>query len=287
MHLMKTWYQDRRAIIATMHGKEAVIAPLFDSAFAISSLVPPDFDTDQFGTFTREIARQGSQLDSARAKAKAALDTTGETLAIASEGRFGPHPQIPWVASNHEIVLLLDLAYGFEVYASYESLDTNYEQAKVKSLEEAIAFAQRVHFPTHGLVLTVQTSDQTEPLRYKGLNDWDVLKSWVQTWQPRSTTGLIQLETDMRAMQNPMRMEVIRQATERLIQHLQQTCPDCHCPGFTVIEAIPGLPCEWCWTPTGLICKEIYGCQKCDRREARVNPDKPFAAPAYCPNCNP
>ena len=63
-----------RTVIATMHGKERVIAPLLAEALGLDCLVPSAFDTDRFGTFTREIARTGSQLDAARAKIAAAFE---------------------------------------------------------------------------------------------------------------------------------------------------------------------------------------------------------------------
>ncbi len=282
------WHRNRTAVLATMHCKEQVIAPLFATELSIAITVPPQFDTDRFGTFTREVKRPGTQLEAARLKAKAALATTGATLAIASEGSFGPHPQCPWAASNREIVLLIDTQHHFEVYADHLSLTTNYAHADVSSLGEAIAFAKQVKFPSHGLVIMDSTTDPASKPFDKGITEWEHLKRQVQSRLQDSSSGLIRLETDMRAMVNPMRMDVIQQTTQLLIQKLKRTCPDCNCPGFDVVESIPGLPCAWCHRPTVLILEEIYRCQHCSLQQVISKPQgQDFADPGHCPTCNP
>ncbi len=283
----RNWHVHRTAVLATMHHKEQVIAPLFAAELSIPITVPP-LDTDRFGTFTREVERPGTQLEAARLKAKAALATTGETLAIASEGSFGPHPQFPWVASNREIVLLLDTQHNFEVYAEHCSLETNYAHADVSDLAEAIAFAEKVQFPSHGLAITPHPDDSNPQPICKGITDWTVFQEQVTAKLQASTNGLIHLETDMRAMVNPTRMQVIQHTTQLLIQKLKRTCPACHCPGFDVVKSIPGLPCGWCQTPTALILAEIHGCQHCTFQETLPRPHgTDFADPGQCPQCNP
>lgn len=279
------WYRHRTGVLATMHRKEQVIAPLFATEFSIPIIVPPEFDTDYFGTFTRDIQRWGTQLETARAKAKAALAATGETLAIASEGSFGPHPQLPWIASNREMVLLIDSQYNFEVYADHISLKTNYEHADLKSLDDAIAFAQKTHFPSHALVVMTHPDQSDPPLIYKGITDWQEFTQRVQSLLQQSAHGLVRIETDMRALFNPTRMEVIQHTTQLLLQKLKTTCPVCNCPGFDVVDTLPGRPCAWCHAPTPLIQQEIYRCQHCAFQEKISLEAK--ADPMYCPHCNP
>jgi hypothetical protein len=79
-------FANRVGVLATMHQKERVMAPLLEKELGIKVIVPPNFNTDSFGTFTREIKRPGDQLETARLKAEKALLLTGETLAFASEG---------------------------------------------------------------------------------------------------------------------------------------------------------------------------------------------------------
>jgi hypothetical protein len=75
-----------------MHHKERVIVPVLQQELGIKCIVPENFNTDIFGTFTREVERPGTQIAAARLKAQQALEVTGETLAIASEGSFTLHP---------------------------------------------------------------------------------------------------------------------------------------------------------------------------------------------------
>ncbi|MEG4641299.1 hypothetical protein QUB23_32890, partial [Microcoleus sp. Aus8_D4] len=97
---------NRTAVLATMHHKERVMAPILKRELGVKILIPADFDTDAFGTFTREVKRLGTQIEAARQKAAKALEMAGETLAFASEGTFGPHPMMPYLPANREIVIL-------------------------------------------------------------------------------------------------------------------------------------------------------------------------------------
>jgi hypothetical protein len=97
-------YNNRVAILATMHNKEKVISPLLKEHLGINLIVPQGLNTDIFGTFTREIKRPDTQVIAARLKAKKALEMYDEKIAlpmvgvaIASEGSFSPHPLIPYI----------------------------------------------------------------------------------------------------------------------------------------------------------------------------------------------
>ena len=119
-------FEDCTLVLATMHQKERAIAPLLTQEIGLNVFVLPDFNTDRFGTFTREIKRLGTQLEAARQKARAALEMTGESLAIASEGSFFPHPAFPYVCCDREIVLLLDLTNDLEIIGQEIATETNF-----------------------------------------------------------------------------------------------------------------------------------------------------------------
>jgi len=53
-----SWFKGRSVVIATRHRKEAVIAPMLERGLGVHCLVSHDLDTDRFGTFSGEIARQ-------------------------------------------------------------------------------------------------------------------------------------------------------------------------------------------------------------------------------------
>ncbi len=281
-------FANRVAVLATMHQKERAIAPLLERELAVTALVPSNFDTDAFGTFTREIKRPGDQLEAARLKAQKALILTGETLAIASEGTFGSHPVLPYIPFNREIVLLLDKANNLEIFGQEISLETNYSHQQVSTFKEAYEFSRKAGFPEHGIVVMVNASSDRKSEIIKGIITQEHLREAVIWALGQSPNGKVHIETDMRAMYNPTRMKTIEKATHDLIAKINKVCPVCDWPGFEVVERIKGLPCEFCNLPTTMIRAVIYQCRKCNFRQEVVFPDGlEKADPAQCMYCNP
>jgi len=269
----------RTAVLATMHGKERVIAPAL-AGLGITVEVASGLDTDRFGTFTREIERTGSQREAAHHKAMAALALTGGTLAVASEGSFGPHPSNLFVPVDREIVLLVDTASGLEVVGEHITIETNYARRQVANLAEAKEFARRVGFPDHGLV--VESGDQ----RVKGIVERSAFERAVSDALAQGAPVFV--ETDMRAMVNPTRMEAIAQAARDLVVRLGALCPRCAWPGFGVLDVLRGLACAGCGLPTDLVRSVIEGCERCGyRQEAPPPGGRQLADPAHCHWCNP
>ncbi len=280
-------FWDRTAVLATKHRKEMVIAPLLSDAFRIQVALSQTFDSDRFGTFTRDVARPGNQLETARIKAQAVLAKTQETLAIASEGSFGPHPTLPFSTLNRELVLLLDTVSGCELVGQAMSSETNFAHQRLGSWIEAVQFAERVQFPSHALMVA-QSSDAIATPFVKGITTWEQLEQVVNDCLAQSADGMIHLETDMRAMYNPMRMQVIEQATQNLVERMRSPCPQCGWPGFWPDQRRPGLPCAVCHTPTTLTQARIAQCTHCGHRQVNPFPDGlQTADPLYCPMCNP
>ena len=288
MNQAKLWFKDRVCILATMHKKEEVMASLLEEKVQMRILVPDNFNTDQFGTFTREIKRLVNQTEAARFKAKKALEITGETLAITSEGSFFPHPNLPFISCNRELVLLLDTANKIEIIATELSFETNHAHLSIETVEEALSFAEKVGFPNHGLVVMSTADPQKSDKIFKGITSQQKLIDAVEIILKSSSENKAHIETDMRAMYNPTRMKVIAKTTEILIHKILNTCPNCEFPGFDIVETRPGLPCEMCGLPTNSIKSEIYQCKKCNHQEIKEFPNNiKYADPMYCDYCNP
>lgn len=278
-------FADRVAVLATMHRKEQVIAPILQDALNIRVEVPAGFNSDLFGTFTRDIDRLEDARSTARQKAEKALLLTGETLAIASEGSFGPHPAVPFLACDRELVVLIDSAHDLEIVGQAFSTQTNYRHQRITSQQEAQAFAAAVGFPTHGLVVMAPNT-RLEAEIIKGITSEAGLAEAVERFL--NQFGEAHVETDMRAMHNPTRMQVIAEATRDLVRKMQQTCPQCDRPGFDVTERQRGLPCAWCGSPTDLVLMDVYRCDRCGYMETVRFPDqRETADPAQCGFCNP
>lgn len=277
-------FADRLAVIATMHRKELAIAPILESSLGIKSLVLQDFDSDLFGTFTRDIDRPASQIETAKLKAAMALEISNLDLAIASEGSFFPHP-ILGIAYNRELVLLLDQKYDFAVYGEYLSTDTNFRHQEISSYDQAYEFALKIGFPDHAVILMPDAQTAKSSI-YKGINSMEILENTVMELLRIYPT--IHIETDMRALYNPTRMKNIVKATEDLVRKLQQLCPNCNFVNFDVGELLKGLPCELCGLPTQMIRAHIYKCDRCEFQQEILFPTGIRVADAmYCNYCNP
>jgi len=281
-------YQDMVAVLATMHGKERVISPLLEQALGLRMRLAAGLDTDRFGTFSREIARTGSQLDAARAKIFAAFDADPTALVgVASEGSFGPHPLIPFMPFGLELVVLIERVSGFELIGQDASPHTNSSQKLVSSIEEAEAFAERVGFPEHGLIVIGYLNGQPAPacLLIKDITDAFGLQAAVQ--KTLAVCGSAFIETDMRAHRNPTRMAAIERATSDLLRRFMSQCPACNFRGFDITERISGLPCEWCGGPTNAIRHHVLQCHACGHREEQAASTSATANPGQCNFCNP
>jgi len=282
-----TVFSGRTAILGTQHGKEAVIAPLLESALGLHVEVLRDFDTDRFGTFTGEIARLRNAKDTVRAKALAALaEAPHGAFGVASEGSFGPHPDVPFVSCGLELVMLTTLDGVVELIGTDLTLETNFVGVDVRSLDDVAAFAQRAMFPSHALLVKAcATHTSSGASITKGIREWSVLESAVHALLARD--GCATIETDMRAHLNPTRMQSIARATASLVRAASSLCPRCDAPGFVVTGVERGLPCEACERPTQRPLAELSVCGKCSHRESRVI-GGPTAAPAgQCDWCNP
>ncbi len=286
-------FTGRIAVLATMHQKEQVIAPILQQELGLEVVIPKEFDTDRFGTFTRDRPRPDSQLATARLKALAALGITGADIAIASEGAFSPHPDLPMLPCDRELVVLIDRTHDLELVGSALSTQTNFQSQTIHSVAEAFQFAQKVGFPDHGLVVMMNSEPQEPGEMIKGITDPKELTRVVEEmlersnlWSPQSPS--IHLETDMRAMYNPMRMQIIAQATKDLAAQAKSLCPACGTPGFSITARQPGLPCGWCHALTNLTLSVTYTCSKCSFTRSQMYPDgKKVADPGYCQWCNP
>jgi hypothetical protein len=282
----KDFFKGRTAVIANKHKKERVIAPLLEEHLGLKIIVPEKIDTDQFGTFTRDVPRNGTQRETARAKALEGIRLTGASIGIASEGAFGPYPAFPFVPANIELVVLIDTKHDLEIVGESISPETNFDHAYISSLEEAKAFAKRIGFPSHGLVIRAHPDSSVGMV--KGVSTMELLENEVEKYLKLPSQKTAFLETDMRAHFNPTRMENIRLATEDFVKNSLQSCLKCGAPGFRITEKKPGLPCELCGSKTDNILADVYTCHKCGFTKEELYPDGIRAAYAgNCGYCNP
>lgn len=277
-------WKGRQLVIATMHGKEQVLGPLMHEHFGMQVILPSDLDTDQFGTFSGEKERLGTPVEVARKKCLVAMEITGVDLGLASEGSFGPHPDLGFITINEEYLILIDKKNNREILAKKVSTDTNLAGQSVGSKDELVAFSERVGFPEHAVIL--KTDGHKERNIVKGICDPHHLMEEFERLQSKSKK--VYAETDMRAMFNPKRMAVIKEAGMELVHRMANNCIQCKSPGFGAISAEPGLPCKGCGFPTSSILYLVRACSVCGYSDHQYYPkDLRYEDPQYCNICNP
>lgn len=269
-----------------MHGKETIMAPILHKWLGINLVRAGHVDTDAFGTFTGEIPRAGTMLEAARKKAKAAIDQTGCPLGVGSEGAFGPDPEMPFLASGSEIVLLYDARKDHEIYIHRKTI-TNFDHLVIHPDQDPAGFLRRTGFPGHAVIIKPEAGAEAHDI-VKGLRDWALVAEQIKIMAGRSSTGRAIIQTDMRAHYNPIRMKSIGLVTRRLALRARRLCPSCGLPGFGPVDVIRGLACAACAAPTPLIKAVIYSCRGCSCRMLRhARPHSYYADPRYCSQCNP
>jgi hypothetical protein len=277
-------YAGRRVALLTQHGKQRVLAPVLQRALECRVEHVRGYDTDQLGTFTREIPRQGDQLEAARAKARIGMQLSGLPLGLASEGSFGADPfggLLPW---NRELLVWIDDERELEVVAMAQGAAA-FAHLLATQWHAVAEFAGRLPFPAHGLVVRPD-GEQGSPVR-KGIDSWLGLEAAFHWALAQSANGFVFVEMDVRAHVNPTRMAMIGQAAEDLARRLASRCPVCATPGFAVVEIVGGLRCADCGAPTAEARADVLACLKCVHRVTRPRVDAVLADPGRCDYCNP
>jgi len=274
----------QRVVFLTQHGKESLVAPVLEARTQRRVELVSGFDTDLLGTFGRDIARPGTQIEAARRKARIGMDLGQCPRGIASEGAFVQDPytgMIPW---NVEVIVYIDDEAGVEVIGVAQGAAMN-AQVLASDPESLQSFATEAAFPAHHVMLRPDSAEDTRI--WKGISDWDALHSAFHQAKAISSNGKVFVESDLRAFCNPTRQNLIRSAAEDLARKLDSECPQCNAPGYWTTDHIAGLPCRQCLTPTRVPIAQVWSCKKCGRREERRLPTDAFADPSKCDFCNP
>lgn len=296
-------YRGVRMTLGTMHAKERALAKPIARWLGAELIVPVGLDTDAYGTFTGEITRAGTMLEAARAKARLGMAHSGLRFGLASEGSYGPHPHILFIAGGREIVLFIDDERGIEVRESLVVTRTNYDSMTLAPGDDPETALHRIKFPSHAVTVRPnQLADKPEPLPqfpshatthsgsilFKGLRDLIGVHRAIETCAAASTDGKALIVPDMRAHLNPTRMAMIRVAATKLAKRIACLCPACKTPGFGIVDVARGLPCADCGAPTGLLIAEIHRCAGCGLETRKpIRREDERASAGQCEYCNP
>lgn len=266
-----------KVLLVSKHQKEEVIAPILHTK-GIDIEVIKDFDTDQFGTFAGEIPRKDGPKVTVKEKCLQGLYASGKRVGIASEGSFGPHPALPFLNANEEWLCYIDLDRQIEIYAKSLSTEISHDAINSQNKDQLPLFLEKNGFPQQGMVFRDLTHDQ---IIQKEIQDKEVLYKLI------SQFSNWQIETDLRAHQNPLRRKNIAAAAQDLCKRLTSLCPQCGHPDFSIKEFGGALDCGWCGQPTSSYRYQIYKCDRCNYSKETVRTDKIVEDPQYCQHCNP
>lgn len=277
-------FAGRTMVIVGKHKKERVIAPVMESVLGVQCIVAYDLDTDLLGTFTGEVERKDDVITTLRKKC--ALDATKYPghLIVASEGSFGNHPIVPLANADDEVMMCIDYANQHTYLARKLTTVTNFHGQEIHSVKNLLHFAIKAQFPQHALILRRSKTDNVHIT--KGIQDETQLREVYH--HLRATFGQAYIETDMRAMFNPTRMSVIGEVAADLAHKMNTRCPVCTQPGFSIQDAISGLPCGLCGTPTETAQHLVLRCLHCGHSEFQAPlHGKKVEDPQFCDFCNP
>jgi hypothetical protein len=274
-------YHGAKVALTTKHGKAKFVAPAFER-FEIN-IQQIDYDTDQLGTFTGEIERPDRADRVVLRKAQIGLEISGLHYGLASEGSYGPDPQIPLLNSGIELLAWVDRKLNFTLTESLRTFDIQAGCKVISQGEDITEYFEEFAFPSHALIVRCETG-QKGPI-YKGISNHSELQSALDAcWQ---STNRVVIENDLRAHMNPTRQKTIALLGKKLADRLERLCRECGTPGWGVVGVLRGARCVACqsWNdgyPNG----EIFGCAKCDARE-EMEAEKRFLQPKDCLSCNP
>jgi hypothetical protein len=275
-------YKNQRAVLTTKHDKLALIAPAMLEKVGLE-VAEVKQDTDQLGTFSGEIPRVGSPLESAIAKAKLGIDATGIELGLASEGSIGPDPQNPFLTSDIELLVLVDQQRNLIIHEVHRSFEIIAASKDVTPGEDLSQFLEDIDFPNHRLIAKSVGAKQMRTI--KGIESELALASAIS--ELAGVSQRVTIETDFRANQSPSRQLNIQAAAEKLANRLIRLCESCQAPGFGQIRYLTGLRCTGCgMVDSDAIAAEILTCVSCDH-EVQGKKLADSLAPERCGWCNP
>lgn len=276
-------YNGLQASLATQHGKLELIAPALAEKLSLTVVNVP-VDTDVLGTFSGDIPRRGTPFETAVAKARLGMESSGLALGIANEGTIGPHPSVPFVVADTELVVFVDSERSIVVAESETDFGIPSFSADIHPSECSKLSLEAAGFPDHGLM--VLPVGAKSPI-FKGIHSRDELEDAVWRCHRESGESLVSIQSDFRANHHPSRRKVIERAAHRLAARLAVVCPRCATPGWGIARHEAGAPCSFCRTKTSQVRSVISSCVSCSYEESHDIATSAGVDPMHCPRCNP
>jgi hypothetical protein len=273
-----------RVAFATMHGKERVVAPVFEAVLGWT-LEIADIDTDRFGTFSGEVERVAPAHNTVLSKARAGATFPGRQLGLASEGSLGPHPTIPFIEADVELMALVDVERGLDLVVSHIGAPIVSYREVWTPTTDLEAVCSKADLPHHALIVKKGTPGSLWVR--KGLREKHDVEAAVLEALSVGPDGDLVIESDYRAMMSPSRMRNIGDCAAKLVERLATPCPSCGMWGWGAVDVERGLPCRACGVVSGeAVRNDIMACVSC-AHTVTTSRQQTSIDPAYCGVCNP
>lgn len=277
-------YWGAEAVLTSKHKKLSLIQEPFLSTLDMKISEEP-LDTDLLGTFSGEVERTASPLETAIAKAKMGIAATGKRIGFASEGSIGADPIIPWIPCNIELIVLVDVERNVVISETFKSNEIIAASLTHRVGDDLSLFLAKADFPHHALI--VRESTHQDSIIHKGITDYESLQKAIAECAAVSSEGEVIIENDHRAMFSPSRRANIAKAANLLVARVSALCPECCNPGWGKVGYHTGVACEECGELNPEIIKEeILGCSSCDFKAQGVQ-IRESIEPGLCYLCNP
>jgi hypothetical protein len=271
-------------VVTTKHDKTALLQPSFKELLNIT-LVELPLDTDQLGTFSGEIERTTPPRETALAKARLGIESSGKRFGIASEGSIAADFALPWIHADYEVLVFIDGQSDLVISETVHSREIVAASTTIRVGDNLDEFMKRADFPRHALI--AQPVRAHVPFAIKGIRSLPKLEAAIAECAAHSPTGEVKLESDFRAMHSPSRQENIRALGKKLATRIAALCPECSTPGWGVFDYEKGVACIDCGELNSeAISREILGCYRCDHKAIGAT-IKASLEPAQCHFCNP
>lgn len=272
-------YSGSTAHLVTKHSKASVIAPVFAQKLGIDVLTVTA-DTDLLGTFSGEVLRKKSQLETAIDKALIAKDLSAAKICIASEGTIGPDPSIPVLMADIETIVFIDLEADLVIQHTYLSRDIYSFRTKLTSTEQL----KTTDLQLEKQAMIVRSSEENSEFIQKGLQNISDLRGAVESALSLSEAAII--EPDYRAMYSESRRLNIMECARLLAEKISSCCPSCLRPGWSSVPSSVSKTCADCGGKNTSVPRgRIYRCEGCEYQVEELDASG-ICEPRFCFVCN-
>jgi len=227
-------YSGKVAIISTKHAKSIAIAPPLWNTLGMSTLEYV-WDTDKLCTAGDQRDSEKAIIERAREKCEMAFYRLGPKAdyIIATEGSFTTRSTGAFSRGHTEVIYFIDRPRKLHLHLSLASNNTNFNRARISSLDDLFAFAEQADFPSHFLLMRPSGHFSSNPVQRQIERYKDLAKTFLRL-SKHSPDRTVWVETDMRAWANPSRMQVIRDLSNVLAMRLLRLSNETFVAGSSV-----------------------------------------------------